>query len=412
MAKSFLTDIQLNKNQLLGAKIEVLASAPSSPQEGQIYYNSTDETLYIRQSGDWLDCGAQGLSNGDKGDITVASLGDSLTINNDAVTYAKIQNIAADNVLLGNNTGAGGIVDELTATEVRTLLNVEDGATADQTAGEIKTAYESNSNTNALTDALLSKLNGIETGADVTDATNVDAAGAVMNSDTSTASMSFVIDEDTMTSNSATKVPTQQSVRAYVDAAITGGTFYKGGYNAATNTPDLDSTPIATLAGDMYTVTAAGTFFTTPVQVGDVLICEAASATTEAEWTIVNKNIPDIVSATESDEGLIEIATQGEVTTGTDDTRAITPLKLKTHLGETGSLNVALRYTTTIGNGSSTTLTVTHNIGRQFVTAQVFETSSPYAQVECDIECDSTTQASFTFNTAPTSNQYTVVITG
>jgi hypothetical protein len=61
------------------------------------------------------------------------------------------------------------------------------------------------------------KLDGIETAADVTDATNVDAAGAVMNSDTSTAAMSFVIDEDNMASDSATKVPTQQSVKAYVD---------------------------------------------------------------------------------------------------------------------------------------------------------------------------------------------------
>ena len=61
------------------------------------------------------------------------------------------------------------------------------------------------------------KLDGIEANADVTDATNVDAAGAVMNSDTSIASMSFVVDEDTMSSNSATKVPTQQSVKAYVD---------------------------------------------------------------------------------------------------------------------------------------------------------------------------------------------------
>lgn len=61
------------------------------------------------------------------------------------------------------------------------------------------------------------KLAGIETGADVTDATNVDAAGAVMNSDTSTAAMSFVIDEDDMSSNSATKVPTQQSTKAYAD---------------------------------------------------------------------------------------------------------------------------------------------------------------------------------------------------
>lgn len=62
------------------------------------------------------------------------------------------------------------------------------------------------------------KLDGIEALADVTDATNVDAAGAVMNSDASTASMSFVIDEDSMATNSATKVPTQQSVKAYVDA--------------------------------------------------------------------------------------------------------------------------------------------------------------------------------------------------
>lgn len=59
------------------------------------------------------------------GDVT----GDTaLTIANDAVTYAKMQNVVADNVLLGNNSGAGGVVDELTATEVRTLLNVADGA--------------------------------------------------------------------------------------------------------------------------------------------------------------------------------------------------------------------------------------------------------------------------------------------
>jgi hypothetical protein len=48
-----------------------------------------------------------------------------------------------------------------------------------------------------------------------------------MNSDTSTASMSFVVDEDDMASNSATKVPTQQSVKAYVDANA-GGTGTTG----------------------------------------------------------------------------------------------------------------------------------------------------------------------------------------
>lgn len=61
------------------------------------------------------------------------------------------------------------------------------------------------------------KLDGIEAAADVTDATNVAAAGAVMESDTTTAAMSFVVDEDNMASDLATKVPTQQSVKAYAD---------------------------------------------------------------------------------------------------------------------------------------------------------------------------------------------------
>lgn len=46
---------------------------------------------------------------------------------------------------------------------------------------------------------------------------NVDNAWAVMNTDASTAAMSFVVDEDDMVSDSPTKVPTQQSVKAYVD---------------------------------------------------------------------------------------------------------------------------------------------------------------------------------------------------
>lgn len=57
------------------------------------------------------------------------------------------------------------------------------------------------------------------------DAASVDAAGAVMNSDTSTAAMSFVVDEDNMSSDSATKVPTQQSVKAYVDASASSWTY-------------------------------------------------------------------------------------------------------------------------------------------------------------------------------------------
>lgn len=104
-----------------------------------------------------------------------------------------------------------------------------------------------------------------------------------------------VIDEDLMTSDSDAHVPTQQSVKAYVDTevsnAVAGGVTYKGGYNASTNTPDLDTAPSGVLTGDMYTVTADGTFFTIAVVTGDVLIAEIDSASVEADWTIVEKNM-------------------------------------------------------------------------------------------------------------------------
>lgn len=52
------------------------------------------------------------------------------------------------------------------------------------------------------------------------DASSVETAGAVMETDTSTSSMAFVVNENNMTSNSATKVPTQASVKSYVDSKI------------------------------------------------------------------------------------------------------------------------------------------------------------------------------------------------
>jgi|GEM_PF-5489218 len=65
------------------------------------------------------------------------------------------------------------------------------------------------------TEAEAAKLAEIEAEADVTDAANVAAAGAFMAAN--------VIDEDNMASDSSTKVPTQQSVKAYVDANAGGG---------------------------------------------------------------------------------------------------------------------------------------------------------------------------------------------
>jgi len=78
-----------------------------------------------------------GISDGDKGDITVSNSGGTFTIDNDAVTYAKIQNVSATNRILGRDSSGAGVIEEITPANLRTMINVEDGATADQSASEI-----------------------------------------------------------------------------------------------------------------------------------------------------------------------------------------------------------------------------------------------------------------------------------
>jgi hypothetical protein len=73
---------------------------------------------------------------------------DTAAIANSAVTYAKIENFG-QNQVLGRVASGNGAATNLTAANVRTLINVEDGATADQTASEIKTLLQSDKLTNS-----------------------------------------------------------------------------------------------------------------------------------------------------------------------------------------------------------------------------------------------------------------------
>lgn len=78
---------------------------------------------YLKADGTWATVSASGVSDGDKGDITVSSSGTAWTIDNDVVTYAKMQNVSATSRILGRITSGAGDVEELTGTQTTTLLD-------------------------------------------------------------------------------------------------------------------------------------------------------------------------------------------------------------------------------------------------------------------------------------------------
>lgn len=70
------------------------------------------------------------------GDVTASAGSNSTTIANDAVTYAKIQNVSATDKLLGRSTTGSGDVEEITCTSAgRALIDDADAAAQRTTLG-------------------------------------------------------------------------------------------------------------------------------------------------------------------------------------------------------------------------------------------------------------------------------------
>ena len=111
-------------------------------------------------------------------------------------------------------------------------------------------------------------------------------------------------------------------------------------------------------------------------------------------------------SASESTAGIAELATQAEVDAGTDDARIVTPLKLANYSGR------LRKHVQDIGDGSLTSLPVTHNFTTRDVQVSVFPNSGTYDDVEVDVQRTSTSAVTLVFATAPASNAYRVVVIG
>ena len=122
-----------------------------------------------------------GITDGDKGDITVSGSGATWTIDNDVVTYAKIQNVSATDKLLGRSTAGAGDVEEIACTAAGRALIDDADASAQRTTlglGTLATQSGTFSGTSSGTNTGDNAVNSLYSGL-VTNATHTgDATGA------------------------------------------------------------------------------------------------------------------------------------------------------------------------------------------------------------------------------------------
>jgi len=178
---------------------------------------------YYSHAGNWIKL----VEEDSSGNIAVTGTVDGRDLSTDGTKLDGIETGAtADQTAAEIRTLVESATDSNVFTDAdHTKLNaIEDSATGDQTDAEIKIAYENNSDTNAFTDALQTKLNGIEASA-TADQTDAEIRAAV---EAATDSNVFTDADHTKLNgieDNATADQTAAEIRTLVDSATDSNVF-------------------------------------------------------------------------------------------------------------------------------------------------------------------------------------------
>ena len=304
----FLVNLNLLQNELQNAVLQPLATAPSNPKLGQIYYNSTDKLAYIFDGTAWASLGAVVSVNGKTGVVVLTQ--DDV---GDGATYKRTHNDLTDALLAlvngalqrsgGAMTGALTLVgDPSNANEAATKNYVDSVAVgALRPAGSVAFA-----NLPALTAANLNKVVNV-TDAFTTTADFVEGAGkaypagttvAIINTGTDASpvykydAMTGLVDlsgyleksggtmtgDINMGSHQVTGLGTptnntDAATKKYVDDAVAGGV------HSATGTIGTS----ATSASVSYSGTLVNAY---ALQGGEIIQCDIAVASTSVTFSV------------------------------------------------------------------------------------------------------------------------------
>lgn len=457
MAINYLSSINLNKNEIQNVKVQNLATAPSNPVLGQIYYDTTDNTIYVcvdsstptwaSLGGDVTDViGGAGLTDdGSTGAITLdIGQGDGITVGtNDISVNAEstqfefvsgvltISDGAIDSSELASTTVTAGSYGS--ATEIPTFTVASDGRLT--AAGEVAIsttldiAADSGTDDGVVlgTDTLTvsggtnitTSVSGDTITVDLDD--NVTLAGNLVVEGNFTVSgavqtkisETVLIEDNIITLNSnETGSPTEDSgievergtgtnVSLIWDESASRWTFTNDGTN-------FYNIPLPTEYDNYESFTISDGSTTQDIESGNTVTFAAgtgASVAVSATDTVTYSHADTSSVADVDNSGLTVVQdltfdTFGHVqTVGSQDITSSVDGRI-----------TAREYKTSIGDGTSTSIEVTHNLGTRDVLVQLFDNSS-YDTVFADVVRTTTNTVDISFGSAPSNNDIRVLIT-
>lgn len=308
---NFLSDVNLNKNELQNAVMQNLASAPSNPKAGQHYFNTADNLEYVYNGTAWVNALAQG---------TTYTFATPLAVNgSNQVSVGTASASAAGVIEIATDTEATTGTSETLAVNPKQLATKVTANAAITGGTKCKITYDAKGLVTAGGDLAAS---------DIPDISATYLAVSLKGAANGVASL----DGDG-------KVPAAQ-LPSYVDDVVdsyivSGATALTSGWLSATS----GGSALTPETGKIYVVLTTGEYLNKTYRWSGSTYVEISASPAQA---------------TESTAGIAAIATTAEVSAGSNDTKFVTPAKLAAYTLNATHVSTATNGALTASGGVCT----------------------------------------------------------